>query len=244
LEPDRDGFVYLKWVKVPPNKISRVADLLHHLAELLRTDNLVFSETRDRVGFARDGSAVNFKIYFPRMQMMVPTDWHDYRRREYRHIGRMTFRIFGWAEGVRKNFNDGDTMTVENSVDKLAASFRAAILHEIDRDAKEREADRRRAHLAHRRELAALRGSREGDRAEFLRHVAEVGREIENLKATISALNRAANENSELGRMLAWAKQRLSLLSSTISPESLVADLSARNLFPEVDELFDPEGEL
>lgn len=243
LVPDRDGFVHLKWVKVPPNKISRVADLLHNLADLLRTDGLVFVESRDRVGFARDGSAVNFEINFPRKQIMVPSRWSDYQRREYQHIGRMTFRIFGWAEGVRKNFNDGDTLTVEDSIDKLAASFRAAILHEIDQDARDRVAARERAHLAHRQELAALRSKREDDRRGFLQHVADVSREVEDLKTTISLLEQPASERPELDRMLTWAQQRLSSLSSAISPDRLASDLIERNLFPDPDDLSDPEGE-
>lgn len=243
LVPDRDGFVYLNWVKVPPNKISRVGDLLHNLADLLRTDGLVFDESRDRVGFARDGSAVNFEINFPRKQIMVPSRWSDYQRREYQHIGRMTFRIFGWAEGVRKNFNDGDTLAVEDSIDKLAASFRAAILHEIDQDARDRLAARERAHLAHRQELAALRSKREDDRRGFLKYVADVSREVEDLKTTISSLEQPASENSEFGRMLTWAQQRLSFLSSAISPDRLASDLIEKNLFPDPDDLFDPEGE-
>lgn len=243
LRPDGDGFLYLKWFKVPPNNAARVGTLLHRLAGRLRTDNLVFDGTAKRVGFSRDGSTVCFEITFPRMQVMVPSTYSDYRRREYRHVGRMQLRIFGWAEGTRKNFTDTDTKAVEDDFDRIVESFRLNIVAEVERDEKRREDDKRRAHLARRREMASLRTKREEERVKFLREVAEVQCEIGEVRATISTLESSRIGSAEMDRMLSWARTRLETLEEQISPESLSTKLIDRKLFDEPDELYDPEGD-
>lgn len=102
---------------------------------------------------------------------------------------------------------------------------------------------RSRAHLARRQELASLRGKREDERLNFLRHVTEVGIEIDDLKITISALDGLDNGSPELERMLTWSKQRLEKLSASISGASLSAELIDKKLFTEPDHLNDPEGD-
>lgn len=243
LRPDGDGFLYLKWIKVPPNNSARVGSLLHRLAGCLRTENLVFDGTAKRVGFSRDGSTVDFEITFPRMQIMVPSTYSDYRRREYRHVGRMQLRIFGWAEGTRKNFTDTDTKAVEDDFDRIVESFRLNIVAEVERDKKRREDEKRRAHFAQRREMASLRAKREEERVKFLREVAEVQSEIGELRTAISTLESSRIESPEIDRMLSWASSRLETLEGRISAESLSTKLIEKKLFHEPDELYDPEGD-
>jgi len=243
LSPDRDGFLYHKWIKVPPKQVVRVGALLHRLAERLQSDNLVFNGTTTRAGFSRDGSTVDFEITFPRKQVMVPSRYSNYSFREYRHVGRMQLHIFGWAEGSRKKFADTDTKTVEDDLDRIVESFRLNIVAEVERDEKQRENDRRSAKLARRRELASLRTKREEERLKFLRDVMDVRKELEELRAMVSALESSSIDLPEMDRMLSWARTRLGTLEAGISAESLNAALIDKKLFTEPDELDDSEGE-
>ncbi len=49
--------------------------------------------------------------------------------------------------------------------------------------------------------------------------------------------------DSDFGRMTGWAKERLARLEATIEPERIDQDLTKKGLFPEADELYDPEGD-
>ncbi len=44
-------------------------------------------------------------------------------------------------------------------------------------------------------------------------------------------------------RMLEWARERLAFLDQNTLPEAIQRDLVDRNLFPEPDDLHDPEGD-
>jgi hypothetical protein len=43
--------------------------------------------------------------------------------------------------------------------------------------------------------------------------------------------------------MIGWAKDRLAYLDAQNAVGPLTANLKLQNLFPEIDELFDPEGD-
>ena len=48
---------------------------------------------------------------------------------------------------------------------------------------------------------------------------------------------------SDFGRMIDWARQRLATLEATIDPKHIDQDLRKIELFPNADELDDPEGD-
>jgi hypothetical protein len=110
-------------------------------------------------------------------------------------------------------------------------------------DEKERAERLQREHLAHRRDLAEKRAAREEARLEFLRSIAADRREVEDLKLTIDAVPRSDSQKHEYECMLIWATARLAALQERTSVESLQQALIDQSLFPEPDDLHDPEGE-
>jgi hypothetical protein len=52
-----------------------------------------------------------------------------------------------------------------------------------------------------------------------------------------------AEPSDDFDRMVAWARNRLAILEATVAREHISQDLTNKSLFPEVDELYDPEGD-
>jgi hypothetical protein len=63
------------------------------------------------------------------------------------------------------------------------------------------------------------------------------------LRDWISFYEPMATSNGDLCRMIEWARTELSALETSLKPSTFAEELSARKLFPEVDELVDPLGE-
>lgn len=138
---------------------------------------------------------------------------------------------------------DTDSRQIENCIDAIVKSYRINLVVQKERDERDREVAKRRAHLAHRRDQAEQRKQREQHRLEFLTSVAQARREVHELKLTISAMPKTEMSLPDYDRMLAWAMERLSDLEKRTAVEHLQQSLVAQNLFPERDDLFDPEGE-
>ncbi|MEY9531200.1 hypothetical protein [Sinorhizobium fredii] len=131
----------------------------------------------------------------------------------------------------------------EDCIGSIVENYRVNLLVQKEHDEKNREQARRREHLARRRDLAEKRRSREERRLEFLMSLAEARREVDDLKLTISAIPTEGLLPSEYKRMLAWAKERLAALEARTTVERIQEALTEKNLFPEPDDLFDPEGD-
>lgn len=241
IRPDRDGFVYLKYVKVPPADLGRVATLISNIAFELAPHGFTFS-TEGRVGFIKDSTKVDFAINAPRKRVKNASknSWYTF---DYLHVGRFTMEIYGCAAGIGKNWADTDTRKIEQLLPKIVDSFRINFIAEKERDEERRQQEERRARMARRRELASLREKRESDRLNFLRWIADARREVDDLRATISVVPQGGDLPPEYERMIDWAKIRLARLEAETAVEKIQATLTEGNLYPEPDDLFDPEGD-
>ncbi|MHC2359062.1 hypothetical protein [Rhizobium leguminosarum] len=66
---DRDGFVYLKYVKVAPRDVTRVGSFLSALAFELEAYGFAFDQKSNRIGFSKDGTTVDMGIEAPRKRV-------------------------------------------------------------------------------------------------------------------------------------------------------------------------------
>ena len=242
LTPDRDGFIDLRCVKIPPAAVPRVGALLSVLTDQLGPYGFEFHDDgKTRLGFSKEGYVVDFRIDAPRKRVKASSD--SWRLHDYQHVGRLDFKIYGDAKGTKSNWIDTDDHKVEDSIAQIIDSI--LIHHVIGKELEiQRKADQaRRVHLAHRRELADLRAKREVKRLEFLRWIAEGRNEVDSLRATIAAVPQQGDVAADYHRMLEWAEKRLAALEDRTSVESIQSSLIEQNLYPMPDDLFDPEGD-
>lgn len=239
---DRDGFIYLKGVKVSPADVMRIGSLISAIASELSLSDFAFHDGDNSLGFVKQKTKVNFWINAPRKRVTNTSDKSWYRF-DYHHVGRLTLEINGWAKGVGKNWSDTDTRKIEQSLPKIIESFRINFVAERDREEERRREEEHRARMARRREMSSLRAKRETDRLEFLRWIADARREVDDLRATISAVPQEGNLPSEYERMIDWAKIRLTRLEAETAVEKIQAILVEKMLYPDPDNLFDPEGD-
>ncbi len=239
---DRDGFADLKRVKVAPPAIGRVEKLLDRLGAELAPYGFIFDAGENRVGFAKDGNKVDFEINAPRKRItkISKSGWRHF---DYEHAGRLTLRMFGKSNETPKNWADSDRRKIEEAVPQMVEGFRIQSVAEREWNEQRRRQAERRAHLARRREMAALRVKREEDRLEFLRWIADATREAEDLRTTIASVAGAAELPPDYQRMVAWARGRLAELEAQTSVEQIQTTLVDRQLYTDPDHLFDPEGE-
>jgi hypothetical protein len=240
--PDRDGFVYYKYVKVPPNEISRAGCFLSAVLDGLIPYGFTLHEGANRLGFVKEDCAINFRIEAPRKRVTTPTrsGWNQH---EYVHAGRLEFTIYGNAEGIQKRWIDNDSRRIEAAISDIVESILVNHLIEKEREADRKAGEARRANLAQRRELANLRTAREVKRLAFLHEIANARSEIEALQITIGRVDRSGPLPPEYGRMLEWAKGRLFALEDETTSGAIQKALIDQDLFPEPDNLFDPEGD-
>jgi hypothetical protein len=73
----------------------------------------------------------------------------------------------------------------------------------------------------------------------------EFQREAAGIRSWLASLpsNVVADQSTNLGRMLLWAKNRLADLEMRTTVDAASAELDGMALFPEVDELHDPLGD-
>lgn len=127
----------------------------------------------------------------------------------------------------------------------ILAGLRVVLAYEkSERERREQEA-RERAELARRRDIAEKRKEREGQRIAYLRELVQLQREAAGIKSWLASLPECAvaDSSTQLGRMLLWAKERLSDLEARTSIEAAAFKLEGKTLFPEVDQLHDPLGD-
>lgn len=241
LKPDRDGFVYLKYVKVPPAAITRAGNLLSLIANELQPYGFELHDKTNRLGFAKNGCVVDFGVDAPRKRVTAKPD--SWRSQEYEHVGRLEFTIYGQAEGTKKKWIDTDSRKIEESLSQIVDSFLINHVVEGEREAQRLVEEASRAHIVRRRELSVLRVKREEDRLTYLRWIADARREADDLRATISALPIVGEFPPDYARMIAWAQKRLEELEEKTAIDKIQSTLVDRRLYSDPDDLFDPEGE-
>ncbi|WP_139210444.1 hypothetical protein [Phyllobacterium sp. OV277] len=239
--PDREGTVQLRWIKIHRDSVGRVIAFLSTLAFAFEPFGISFSGAGSRVKFINDNADVDFEITSPKKRVVADREsWKSY---ENVYVGRLAFRIFGNAEGIRKNWVDEDDKKIEDCVDAIVKSYRINLTVQKEHDDRKREEARIRQHMAHRRGLAEQRKKREELRLEFLTSVARTRHEVHELKQTIGAIPDTDAGAPDYSRMIKWAMERLSALEKQTAVERLQESLVEKDLFPEPDNLADPEGE-
>lgn len=159
------------------------------------------------------------------------------------YTGKLTIGYSGYATGLRKSWSDGKSQRVETSLSDFVSGMKLVMAANAEDRRIREETERRRQALRRRRELATQREEREGKRLSHLGWIAKTRAEIDELRTTINAVPKAENLPDEYGRMLKWAEQRLSTLEAKTTVEAIQANLIEQNLFPDPDNLLDPEGD-
>ncbi len=157
--------------------------------------------------------------------------------------GELVVQIEGYGgQGLRRRWADGRTQKVELMLDEIVIGIRAYLAGEKEQREQGEICQRKYEHLAKRREKARLRRERETKRLTFLTSLSDQQREIARLKEWLAAWDKRGNPAS-LDRMNQWARDRLSMLRSSLEPAGIESSLQELRLFPLNDELHDPEGE-
>jgi hypothetical protein len=161
------------------------------------------------------------------------------------YTGALAFQIEGYSEGVRRTWADGKTQTIEALLDDITVGLEAVLAVRRSRREEREEWNRQWQERARRRELARKRAEREEKRASYLNSIINVHNEIRCLRqwsADIEAVSRSSAP-SGLAQLINWTRQRLVRLETVIDPLHIDQDLKEKGLFPEIDELHDPDGD-
>jgi hypothetical protein len=242
-KPAHKGNINVRWVQVPPEMAGRVLRLLSLLAYAFEPFGISFEASENRVQFSAGGTSVDFQITSPKKRVARPSKHSDWTFCDYVPVGRLSFQMFGRAEGSQKNWADTETRQIEEQIDRIVQSFRVNLVVQKELDEKERLAREKREHMAHRRALAQKREEREQSRWSFLSQIADMRREILNLRETISLVPTGYDLPPDYVQMISWALVRLAKLEARTTVEAIQESLSADRLFPDPDELHDPEGD-
>ncbi len=240
--PDKRGAISFKWVFVSKPSVERVIAFLHNLLPRLTPFDIRLDASDSRLRFERGIATVDFEITETRKRVN-PHSTDYWRRQETDFNGRLAFRVFGYGDGVRCNWGDGSSQTIESLVDSIVEGVRLHLAVQKERREKELAEQQRRAKLAHRREMVALRAKREEDRLAYLRWIANVRREADDLRETIAAVPQGEDLPPDYQRMIAWAQDRLAELEGQTAVEQIQSALVEQKLYTDPDHLFDPEGD-
>lgn len=147
--------------------------------------------------------------------------------------------------GLRRSWKDGRRQRVEDLVDDIVSGI---VTYLAGVKAKREEHERWQREWRRREQLAALaraRKEREARRQEFLQRFVTLSTEADELRSFLTRLHERtpAKPSGELGRLTQWVEARLERLEGELTPEGISDALGERNLFPEVDDLAEPEAE-
>jgi hypothetical protein len=150
-----------------------------------------------------------------------------------------------YVGGLRRSWKDGRRQRVEDLVDDIVSGI---VTYLAGAKAKREEHERWQREWRRREQLAALaraRKEREARRQEFLQRFVTLSTEADELRSFLTRLHERmpANPSGELGRLSQWVEARLERLEGELTPEGISDALGERNLFPEVDDLAEPEAE-
>ncbi|TBG85563.1 hypothetical protein ELG69_16365 [Rhizobium leguminosarum] len=268
--PDRDGGISVNGIRIHVDSRTRAIAFLHHLALALEVRSVSIELGEEGLNAEISPESVRFEIVEGRsLEKHEPTPSElrkelEYERRrdlarrrgqwlppesfypEYDHhySGKLSLEVHNWADGARKKWSDGKRQTLEGVLESIADGVLYHLHFDKARREKREEDERRWQHMARRRELQKRRGEREQKRIRFLAELAAYQREAGDLKVTIAnAATVIAEGNPEYRRMIEWAEARLAHLEAQNALGPLAANLRSQNLFPENDELYDPEGD-
>ena len=148
-----------------------------------------------------------------------------------------------YVRGLRRNWSDGKRQKIERLVDDIVVGITTYLTGvKAKREQRERwhrERERRQRLAA----LARAREEREAQRHEYLKRLAAISTEADELKSLLARLRDRlpAHPSGELASMLEWTEGRLVQLEDELTPDGIASELRERELFPDVDELSAPE---
>ncbi|WP_085032286.1 hypothetical protein [Ensifer aridi] len=269
-KPDGEGVVSAKGVFVHERTRERAIGILHYLAGAVEADGSKLMANEHGLHLSTSEGSVRITLAEERKRPKhIPSESElaEYQRRKAKrdkdharglwsferlepwpefdiiYTGKLTIGYDGYANGLRKSWSDGRSQTVESCLEAFVAGMRTIIVAEAEERRVAQEKERARQAMRRRRELAHLRAQREDNRSVYLEEIAAARRKAVDLKTTIDAIPRSEKFPAEYGRMIAWARERLAELEAKTTVEAIQAALEAENLFPEPDNLFDPEGD-
>lgn len=269
--PDGDGVISAKGVCVHERTRERAIRILHRLAIVAEASGAELAVTDHGLFISTSEGSVHVVLTEERKRPKhIPTEAElaEYQRlkakREKRremelwsferlepwpefdivYTGKLTIGYDGYGSlGLRKSWSDGKSQTVERCLVDFVVGMRTIISARAEEERKIAERERIRQAMRRRRELAHLRSEREDKRSAYLEEIALARRKVADLQVTIAAIPQTEELPPEYGRMIAWAKERLADLEARTTIEAVQEALREQNLFPEFDELFDPEGD-
>jgi hypothetical protein len=147
------------------------------------------------------------------------------------------------GDGLRRRWSDGKTQKVERMLDDIALGLRAHLAAVKERRESHEEWQRQYAHMQRRRETARRRAERETRRLAFLKELSDHQQEIARLTEWLAHAG-TEQKSPHLDRMNQWVRERLRLSQAALDEAGIESALAKAALFPEADELHDPEGEL
>jgi len=158
----------------------------------------------------------------------------SYPEKDLAYSGQFVLQVEGWADGVRRKWADGKKQTVESLLDDIVLGIVTLLaVRKASRERRE-EQDRQWQERARRRELENRRVEREQSRRTYLAQVIAIETEISELRQWLARQKVATVNHLEtnFGRLVAWAGQRLADLEATVSQENLEEDLASKPMFP------------
>ncbi|MQV46510.1 hypothetical protein [Sinorhizobium medicae] len=267
---DAEGVISAKGVCVHERTRERAIGILHYLAVATEANGAELKASENGLHLSTSEGSVRITLTEERKRPKhIPTEFElaEYQRRRAKrdkdrarghwsferletwpefdivYTGKLTIGYDGYANGLRKSWSDGKSQTVERCLGDFVAGMRTIIVAKAEQRRVAEERERARQAMWRRRELARLRAEREDKRSVYLEEVAAARRRVFDLQTTINAIPQADNLPADYARMIGWAKERLAELEARTTVEAIQATLQEKNLFPEPDELLDPEGD-
>ncbi|WP_156384816.1 MULTISPECIES: hypothetical protein [unclassified Rhizobium] len=269
-KPDSEGLVSAHGVTVHERSRERVVAILHNLALTATAKSAKVEVRNESLHLISEMGSSKFTLTEEkRRQKHIPTaeeqaeyerllakrkknsrigEWFFDRLEPWPefdivYTGKLTLTIALWVNGLRQSWSDGKLQRIETILDAFIDNLDVILAARAENARIHEEAERRREELRRRRELATLRTEREENRLKFLRWVADTRIEIDELRKTIKAATGDEIYLEENKRMITWAQKRLGDLEALTTSASIQAEIRRQNLFPDPDDLFDPEGD-
>ena len=157
--------------------------------------------------------------------------------------GRLRIEVFGPTRQAEKLWVDREIRKIEHNLEEIVETFRINHLLEKEQgEAKLRE-EARRELLFRRRKLKALRDEREKNRLTFLQSVADARKKAAELRNALAIFPQGADLPPDYQRMMLWATNKVREIENLTAVEEIQELLVYNKLYPDPDELFDPEGD-
>lgn len=259
-------------IKVHKDRVERTVLIIHMLSLALQKEGLFLEPDGQQMKVSIGEDSVTFCLReITRRQKHIPTDeetkryeryelkrerahkngdwslsferfWPDF---DYIATGKLVFEFNSYKYGMRKSWSDGKRQTIESSIPQIILSIKMLLETEKLERARAREAACLREEYERRAKLAKRRQVREDDRLAYLLELKQLDEKLKEMRLWVDTLkqkNQNAN-NRNLSCMIEWAEKYISEQESNLSIENISEKIVSKNLFPEIDSLYDPLGD-